>query len=506
MHVEQGVLVGQERQGVQAFLGVPFADPPVGENRWRAPQPAQAWSGERAALDHGPGCMQTPHYDGLAPWTSEYWPQTEFSEDCLYLNIWAPESAVGSPQLPVLMFIHGGGFTSGSGEVPLYNGEALARRGIVVVTINYRLGVFGFLAHPELTREAGQEPPANFGLQDQIAALKWIKANIAEFGGDPNAVTIAGQSAGSYAVHALVASPLASGLFRGGIAARGLPAISKAASLAAAEADGLAYAESMGAASLAELRAIPALTYVAPPIDLQKLRNTMKERLRFLPIIDGRLLPDDPTRLVMEGRANDVPLMVGKTFDEGSALTPGWGARTEDDFRGLLTRLFGDKASEFAALYPAADDDARADASKTILNDVGMMAIHQWAAERSNRLSAPIYVYRFDHAEPGPESIRWAAFHSSDLTYFFDNLLTAPTRDFAADDRVLADKAASAWVSFVKTGIPAVPGAEAWPPFKAGQPKIMRFGAPARVEDFLDPDRFRPLEEFQRSGGKLSVF
>lgn len=249
-----GVVAGAQENTVAVFRGIPYAAPPVGPLRWRPPMPAPGWAGVRSAARFGHSCWQAVSPQGFGPWTHEYVVAGDISEDCLFLNVWAPLKK--GKLRPVLVWIHGGGFNSGSGAIPIYHGAALAARGAVVVTINYRVGVFGFLAHPDLTREAGGAPPANFGLMDMVAALRWVKANIAAFGGDPAAVTIAGQSAGAMAVQDLVSAPMAKGLFQRAIGESGLPRA--LTSLGDAEAQGTAFAREKGATSIAALRALPA--------------------------------------------------------------------------------------------------------------------------------------------------------------------------------------------------------------------------------------------------------
>ena len=296
--VGTGELVGIRQVDVSAFLGVPFAAPPVGDLRWRAPRPPLPWSGVRPADRFGASCLQEVSPAGFGPWKHEYVVQGAVSEDCLFLNVWTPAPA--GAHLPVLVWIHGGAFTSGSGSVPIYNGTTLASQGVVVVTINYRLGIWGFLAHPDLTREASGVAPSNFGLQDVVAALRWVQDNINVFGGDPRRVTIAGQSAGSMAVHDLLVSPLAKGLFAQAISESALPGAIPMRSLGEAEAAGVAFARSKGATDIAALRAMSAaeIEAAAPKTGLG-------------PVIDGVLLPDSPMRLIIAGRFNDTPVLIG---------------------------------------------------------------------------------------------------------------------------------------------------------------------------------------------------
>lgn len=297
---EAGQVAGKPLEGVEAFLGIPYAGDTGGQNRWRAPQPAPKWSGVRQATDFGPDCQQEPPHvpPGGSPWSAEYFPTKAMSEDCLFVNVWRPTSAAGGT-LPVMVWIHGGGFAGGSGSVPLYDGTALARQGIVVVSLNYRVGVFGFLAHPALTQEAGSS--GNYGLMDQIAALHWVRDNIRQFGGEPAQVTIAGQSAGAASVHALLASPRAAGLFQRAIAQSGSGMGIPIPPRAAAEAMGEKLLTAAKVNTLDDLRSLPA-DQVA---DAAKAPLLGPPGLRFTPIIEPTVLPD-PT-----AQQQDIPVLTG---------------------------------------------------------------------------------------------------------------------------------------------------------------------------------------------------
>lgn len=487
-----GELQGVRSGAVDAYLGIPFAAPPVGANRWRAPQPAQSWTGVRRADQFAASCTQAITPKGLGPWTHEYVIAAPVSEDCLYLNVWTP---VGAKKNPVLVWIHGGAFTSGSGSVPIYNGTSLAGQGLVVVTINYRLGVLGFLAHPELTREANDAPPANFGLQDMIAALKWIRANISAFGGDPSAVTIAGQSAGSIAVHDLLVSPLAKGLFRGAIPQSGLPGIMPPVTLAGAEKTGLEFAKSKGASSIAELRAMPVEAITA-----------QGGAQRFGPIVDGVLLPAAPEVLLREGKIAPVPIMFGQTADEASAMGRTWGISNQEAFDKLMSSSFGDKASVFAAFYPSSTDADRVASSKALLRDRGLGSLYLWAQAHGKNGSQPVYAYLFEHIEPGPESARYGAFHSSEIPYVFGTLDASPERQFTNLDRTLSKEISRYWVNFVRTGNPNSAGLPAWPQLQVVEPKIMALGDEIGPKPLLPPDLLKAMVSYVEAGGRLSMF
>lgn len=495
--VATGALSGVSTGGVSAFLGVPYAAPPTGPNRWRMPQPAAAWSGVRAADHFGANCWQAITPDGFGPWTAEYVSHGAVSEDCLFANVWTPAKA--GARLPVLVWIHGGGFNQGSGSVPVYDGAALAQRGIVVVNFNYRMGAFGFLAHPELTREAAAhgEPTANYGLQDMIAALRWVKANIAAFGGDPDAVTVAGQSAGAMATHDLIASPLAKGLFRRAITESGLPGSAPTAPLAQAEQMGQAFAQAKGAANLADLRALtPEALAASPPGGAP----------RFGPVVDGTLLRQDPSQALDAGAFNDTPILAGLNADEGSAMAAGYGARDAAAYAALLKRLYDGSADRFAALYPAADDAQRAEASRAVLRDRGLAALWDWSRHRAAHGRQPIYGYLFTHAEPGPQSGRYHAFHSAELAYVFGTLDYSLGRDFTPADRALSERLQGYWVDFIKSGDPNGPGLPRWPRLIPTAPRIMRLDVNPAPQPILSPAKRRAFDAFIAGGGKPGIF
>jgi len=495
----QGGLVGREDGAVTAFLGIPYAAAPVGANRWRAPHPAPHWRGYRDATRYGASCMQSLLPAGRPPWTSEYMARGPVSEDCLSLNVWTPGTTAA--KLPVLVWIHGGAFTEGSGSVPIYRGAALAGKGVVVVTINYRLGLFGFLAHPDLTREAGNGPVSNFGLQDQIAALRWVRDNIARFGGDPNQVTVAGQSAGSMAVHSLVASPLARGLFVRAIAQSGLPTVLPIQTLRQAEERGLAFAGLKHAASLDRLRAMTPAQLALPPA-----KGAAGPDLAFGPIVDGRLLPDSPGAMVAKGTFNDVPMIIGQTADEGSAF-PGYGLGDAASYQAALTRRFGNKAPEFIRLYPGSTDAERSRAAKDAAHDGGLAMVGEWAHARIAKGSRPVWGYLYSHAEPGPGADVFGAFHSSEIPYAFGTLDMAPARGFTLADRELSLAMSEYWVNFVRSGNPNGPGLPGWKPMDANAPTIIEFEASRIAErPLLSDEKRKAFRQFLADGGQLSMF
>lgn len=490
----QGVLeAGPTDKGVAVFKGVPFAVPPVGDLRWRAPRDPAAWTGVRKADRFGANCMQSGGGGkGFGPWTTEYIIQDPVAEDCLYLNVWTP-AKTASDKLPVLVWIHGGGFSSGSGSVPVYDGAAFARRGVVMVTINYRVGVFGFLAHPALTDEAGTS--GDYGLMDQVQALRWIRANIAAFGGDPDRVTIAGQSAGAASVHALMAAPMAKGLFARAIAQSGSGMGLGGPSRAAAEADGVRFAAQAGAVSLADLRALPA----------QALLTAAGEAgLRFAPIVDGVFVPADPNDPA--NAASNVPLLTGLTADEASGMSPNYGRATAAELNAQLDRAFGVLSRRAAELYPAASDGEAGSVSRRWARERGLASTVLWAARRQEAGGQATFVYQFTHVEPGPESQRYGAFHSSEIPYVYQTLDKSPDRPFGPADRALSDQMAAYWANFVKGADPNGPGLPVWPRFDAAQGRILEIGDRTVAREALPPSILSLYCDLAAQGGRMGIF
>jgi para-nitrobenzyl esterase len=493
--ISDGEVSGLREGTISAFLGIPFSAPPTGANRWRAPQPVVPWQGIRQADHFAASCMQLVNPAGLGPWTHEYVVDGPVSEDCLYLNVWTPARA--GARLPVLVWIHGGAFTSGSGSVPIYNGAALAEQGIVVVTINYRLGALGFLAHPELTKEAQatHTPPGNYGLQDMLAALRWVRANIGSFGGDPDAITLAGQSAGAMAVHDLIASPLAATLFRRAIAESGLPSIRRNAPLSVAEHDGVTFAHDKGADSLTELRALPANT----------LLSVGKDGPRFGPIADGVLLPGSSAPGAGQ-TFNDTPLLIGRNTDESGSFNSTPTPPTTDALTQLLQDSYGKLAPRFGTLYPIGTEAERVSAVRDITRDRGLGALYSYCRDRLAVSRQPMYVYLFDHTEPGPQAQRYGAFHSAEIPYVFNTFDASPERGFTAQDRALEKTLSSYWVAFVRSGDPNGDGRPTWPRMQANDLTVMELGDHPGPRAILPPSTLTLIRDFIAAGGSPSFF
>ncbi len=478
--------------GVRVYKGLPYAAPPVGERRWKPPEPVEPWAGVRPVDAYAPNCLQPKRYDDIDPFTPA------MSEDCLYLNV--TTAAKPNEKLPVFFWIHGGGYGAGSGSEPRHDGEALARKGVVVVTINYRLGVFGFMAHPELTAESPHNASGDQALADMIAALRWVKANAAAFGGDPGNVTIVGESAGSDAVSRMMISPEAKGLFHRAIGESGSAFGTMGAdqTLAQGEATGLAFARSLGGDSLARLRARSSAeilaAYTAPKADFA-----------FRPTLDGWILPTSAAQTFAERRQSDVPLLVGWNRDEGSLFEGGM--FTSRSLEQVLAERFGPRAGEAVALYPV--DPARVAASQqAYAGDLRMgLPTWRWAVSQTQTGKSPVYVYRFDHAPKIPDGWfgeanrgkTFGAFHSADIVYVFDHpeILKAWTMD--AVDRRVADQMSSYWVNFARTGDPNGAGLPTWTPYKPdAAPKKMLIGPETRLADDPDVARLRLLGSVEK--------
>ncbi|MGO8816748.1 MAG: carboxylesterase/lipase family protein [Terriglobia bacterium] len=460
------------------FKGIPFAAPPIGDLRWRAPNPVLPWQGVRRANQFSASCVQNVVTE-RKPWTHEFMTHGEISEDCLYLNVWTPAKS-SSEKRPVFVYLYGGGFMEGSAAVPVYDGEGLAKKGLVMVTINYRLGILGFLALPELTCESGHQASGNYGLLDQIAALRWVHENISHFGGDATRVTIAGQSAGGMSVHDLTASPLARGLFQRAIVESGGSSIGRGGiplrphSLAEAEAAGQKFAEAKGAKSLAELRAMSWQKLIEPVPENASGSTGAPPGLRFAPIVDGYSLPAPFMEIIAQGNQNDVVTLTGANLGELGGLGPPAGPVPAETFRNRAREKYGDVAGEFLKLYPAATDEQVGMAQAQSARDQALVAMYLWARERSKTAKTKVYEYLWDHTLPGPDAGRFGAFHTSEVPYVL-NTLYMSDRPFTEADRKIADMMSSYWANFAASGDPNGKGLARWPSISE-KPEIMEVG------------------------------
>jgi para-nitrobenzyl esterase len=467
--VASGALAGlASRDGlVRSFKGIPYAAPPVGALRWRPPQEVAAWEGTREATRFGPVCPQP----GAPPggfYQREFFPSFEpQSEDCLTLNIWTA-AAAGGDRLPVIVFLPGGAYYGWSGSMAAYDGTHLARKGAVVVTVNYRLGALGFLAHPELDEESPNHVSGNYGVLDQQAALRWVRSNIAAFGGDPERITLMGHSAGGGSVGYAMASPLAKGLFRRAIVLSGslLGTAGPTPDLAFAEQGGKKLVAELGAPSIAALRDTPAARIVA-----HIGRNAGAYGLR--PVLDGWVLPKDTAQVLAAGEQSGGEVILGSVADEGTVLLP---PTTPARLQATIKQWFGSQADPIAALYAGADDKAATAAQDHLLSDYGA-AMARVAASLSAQHGHPAWVYRFNRAAPGSDPIDVGAFHGAELVYVFGTLNTVD-RPWEEADRRLADTMSSYCVRFATAGNPNGPGLPDWPPYDETSRYVAELGGP----------------------------
>ncbi len=474
VRIEGGLVSGvkSESSTVVAFKGIPFAAPPTGELRWKAPQPVKPWEGVKKCDAFGPSPMQGKPVPFMV-YTPEFLiPEQPISEDCLYLNVWT--KAAKGEKRPVFVWIYGGGFSSGGTAVPIYDGEALAKKGIIFVSVNYRVGIFGFLAHPELTRESPDKASGNYGLLDQIAALKWVKKNIAAFGGNPENVTIDGQSAGSMSVNCLVASPQAKGLFNKAIAESGSFLIAnpmlKASDLAGAEQQGVKLAEAVHATSLEELRKLPA-------------DELMKVQGRYSPIVDGFVLPEPVAQIFAEGKQNNVPVITGWNADESFVAS----LKKKDAYVQQIKEQYGAKADEFLKYYPGNTDEEAARSQVKQSRDMIFAASgYKWANLQSAQGKAPIYIYYFSRKLPAtPDYVKYGAFHTGEVAYVMNNLKFL-NRPWEPADAHLASLMSDYWVNFVTGSNPNGKGLPPWPRYEAGTKQAMVFDKTSGKQELPD--------------------
>jgi len=467
---------------VQIFKGIPFAAPPVGNLRWKKPQQVTPWSGVRKATEFGARCMQGNIYDDMV------FRDNGPSEDCLYLNVWTP-TASADAHLPVMVWIYGGGFAAGATSEPRQDGEMLARKGVVVVSMNYRLGIFGFFAHPELAKESGHNSSGNYGLLDQVAALKWVHENIAAFGGDPRNVTIFGESAGSFSVCALMASPLSRDLFARAIGESGaLLGKDRAKSLADSEADDVKFAESIGANSLEALRAKPAADLLAAAM---KVRGS---GIRFGRDVDGYFFPQDPHDIYAAGQQAHVPLLAGWNRDEGEYQ--GFFRKLDPTAKNFVQRaheIFGENADAFLKLYAASSDDEAQRSAQDYAGDQ-FIAFGTWKWIEMQRTTGQSTVYRYEFDDPPPQPAgepSHGAYHSAEIEFVFE-ALPSKKLPWRAQDERLSQLISTYWTNFAKTGDPNGTGLPKWPVYEPTLFEVMHLN----FDSYSRQDTHRARYEF----------
>ena len=481
--------------GVRSFKGIPFAAPPVGPLRWQAPQPVQKWKDVRPAKAFGNQCMQRRVFADMV------FRSAGTSEDCLYLNVWTPAKGAAD-RLPVLVYFYGGGFIAGDGSEPRYDGAALARRGLVTLTVNYRLNVFGFLAHPELTKESPHRASGNYGLLDQVAALEWVRDNVAAFGGDPRRVTIAGESAGSISVSALMASPLSKGLIAGAIGESGaiIPPTWTPLPLAQAETAGLAFADSITDGPLSDLRKVAAD---------RLLEATARPGASRFPIaIDGYFLPKSLTEIFAAGEQAQVPLLAGWNSQEsspGSVLGRG-NQPTSENYTRAIRDIFKDAADEALRHYPGGTADQVQQSATDLAGDrfIGF-STWKWITLHGRGGKPPVYRYFYTRPRPamrpqkGTAGPAAGAAHAAEIEYALGNLGTNDVYAWTPDDYKISETFQGYVVNFVKTGNPNGAGLAPWPATNAGDGhQVLRIDVVTKAE----PDRYRErylfLDRFYR--------
>lgn len=505
-----GVVEGvAEKSGVKSFKGIPFAAPPVGQYRWREPQPVQNWQGVRKADKFGPRAMQPPIFGDMN------FRSNGMSEDCLYLNVWTP-SKTGKEKLPVLVYFYGGGFVAGDGSEPRYDGESMAQKGIVALTVNYRLGSFGFMSHPELTKESPNHASGNYGYLDQSAALRWVQQNIEAFGGDPKRVTIAGESAGSISVSAQMASPLSKNLIAAAIGESGsllgaLPAVP----LSEGEKVGVDFAKAVGANSLADLRAMNADSLLSAA--------TKFGPFRFARTIDGYFFPKDPYKIFEAGEQAKVPLLAGWNSEEGGARSIlGAEKPTKEAFEKAVRRLYTDKADEVLKVYnPATDAEVETVARELASDRFIAFSTWKWIDIHSKTSNQPVYRYYYERPRPemtaeyadatpglaggvqrGTAATKVppskGAVHSAEIEYAMGNLGSNKVYAWTPDDYKVSKLMQEYFVNFIKKANPNGVGLPSWPAIKGDNIPVMHIDVNTRVE----PEKNRGRYIFMDSAAK----
>ncbi|QHT69989.1 carboxylesterase family protein [Rhodocytophaga rosea] len=504
----QGSLEGiTEKSGIRAFKGIPFAAPPVGELRWQEPKPVKSWQGVRKADKFGPRAMQRAVFGDMN------FRSNGMSEDCLYLNVWTPAKS-GNEKLPVLVYFYGGGFIAGDGSEPRYDGESMARKGIVAITVNYRLGVFGFMAHPELTKESPHKASGNYGLMDQSAALKWVQQNITAFGGDPKKVTIAGESAGSSSVSAQMASPLSKNLIHAAIGESGsMLSLQPATTLAQAEEMGVNFAKMIGATSLSALRAMPAE---------QLLEHTAKpETPRFRPMVDGYFLPKSPLEIFTAGEQAKVPFLAGWNSEESNYRSIlGEEQPTPENYQKAVQKLFGERAEEILKLYPAtSQEEVLQVATELASNRFTGYSTWKWIDMHSKTGGKPVYRYYYTRPRPpmtpemgdaaaglaggvvrGAEAAKIppsrGAVHSAEIEYAMGNLSTNKVFSWTPEDYKVSELMQEYFANFIKTYNPNGQGLPKWPEVTNNGPvQVMHIDVTTKAQPEQNRERFLLLEK-----------
>ncbi len=506
----RGQLAG-EAKDVLAYKGIPYAKPPVGDLRWREPQAPEKWEGVRDCFQFGNACPQrVDPFMEKVPQMALNAPQ---SEDCLYLNVWCPAKSEGK-KLPVLVWVHGGGYVVGAASQPLYDGEALARRGAVVVSMNYRLGPFGFLAHPSLTRESEHRASGNYGILDQIEALKWVKRNIGAFGGDADRVTVFGESAGGGSVVCLMASPLARGLFHAAIVQSGGARLARlhegTSNQPSAEHRGAELIAKCGLAPDADPAAMrklapDVLTKTFPTLEVAAVREVTFRPLGgglMAPVVDGYVIPDEPDAIFKAGKESPVPMIIGQTRDEMSLFlfsTPK--PKTVADYRKRIDEAFGTLAADVAALYPAHDEKEISSECVKLATDLAWGAGTRYLARLHSHNGYPTYRYIFSRGTKQFPMSAMGAHHGCELAYVFGA---------KEADKKIVDLVQGYWLNFAAKGDPNGEGLASWPKFTAENDKLVEIENGADIRDHYRTKEYDVIEKhlhglLNGGGGRTAV-
>ncbi|HKM92196.1 MAG TPA: carboxylesterase family protein [Prolixibacteraceae bacterium] len=478
--VEQGIVQGTIEDELRVFKGIPFAAPPLGDLRWKAPQPAEKWKGIKDATAYAPAAFQGGN------------PPSGKSEDCLYLNVWTPAKSA-EDKIPVLVWIYGGGFSFGSTAESGYDGTNLAKKGVVLVSIAYRVGQLGFLAHPELSAENPNHVSGNYGLLDQIAGLEWIKKNIAAFGGDPDKVTIFGESAGGISVSMLSASPLAKGLFQGAISQSGGsfgPTRSTTypgenmKTLKQAEADGEDYVQKLGVSSIAELRNISA----------DKLPLGMGMGGGW-PITDGYVIPDDQHKLYEDGKYNDTPILIGYNSDEGASFSR---EKSAEEFIAGVKVRYGQFADDLLKAYPVSGNTVPKTARDLMRDAAFGWQTWAWANLQAETGKSKVFYYYFDQHPDYPEDsprFGYGSPHGQDVGYVFMNLDSSNPQTTPSDFE-LSETIGTYWTNFAKNGDPNGEGVAEWTAFSKSNPTVMYLGPTPHMGSVPSAESLETLDKY----------
>ncbi len=502
-------LVSGSGTSVRSYKGIPFAAPPVGDLRWKPPQPVQPWKGIRVSKSFPTNCPQFQFLPGAQ------------SEDCLGLNVWTPARSA-SEKLPVMVWIHGGGFAIGASSQSAYDGEPLAAQGVVVVSLNYRLGIFGFFAHPELSKESPRGVSGNYGLLDMVAGLEWVKRNVGAFGGDPNNVTIFGESAGGTAVCLLMVMPQAQGLFQKVIAESAWGMFNPISHLKESWYGRIPlekYGETLGSLTSLRAKSMTDIIKMVGPPDMAGDKAARGED--YVPAVDGVVLPDDPARLFSSGKFAHVALIAGTNADEGT-LFGGPPVHSLAQFRTFATKTFGDKTAGLLAVYPAPTDADAYPAATLAQGDYEFLAGTRSVLRAVSKGQNKAFQYQFTRVNGVGRRIKWGCFHASEVPYVFGTLPDSVygtsammLGDFSVDadtyndvDKHLSKVMGQAWVRFAKTGDPNGPGLTLWPAFKEGNESYLEFGDSIAAKTALHRKQLDFLTDFtaiQRDHGAITT-